>query len=1466
MAVHVAVSFTILQLIATILWQPSSAQRTYYIKPYSNTSCETTCLTITDFALTVDQRLTPDTTLLLLPGNHSLDTDLNVTDVSRFVMQGVNASLSLTRVICTKPVSIRFDHAVEVLLSGLAISSCGASIPGIGALHAYSVVRFNLSSVSVDNSLGSSGLVAYNVSELTITECSFVDNRACGSGGGLHVDSSSLSITDTQFIGNTALEGGGIYTRDTLIVANGSISLLNNSARGRGGGISSVSSSIACSGSLTFLGNYAVEGGGVFVEYGNITLNGSNTFVSNKIQNPNGEFSDFIGGGGISTNHSNLTFVGDTLFADNIAMSYGGGGIASNQSLLSFTGFTEFVRNEAFGYRNYSSTGGGIAGYSSQLVSYGCLEFMNNSAYSGGGLGFFQSNLTIFGISTFTGNTAIYAGGAIDIFRCNMNASGETQFFDNTARQFGGALSASSIDNKVFTTLFGTIDDRLFRNFVSLNGTTRFARNSGADNGGAVYILGTRLYSFGTTTFVNNIASRIGGAVYMIQAELTLDGRKTFVNNSANFSGGAVYLHSAQFTAANTTTYMNNRAPIGAGMTVYNGLTSFVDETHFIGNNGSALFASHSALTFKGNTNFAQNVQGSAILIVECDIRFDGSTIFSHNIAKQGAGLQALKTQVLFVGYIDIFNNSVSNDGGGIYAAGSTINVDEANVTFENNSAELGGGGLAFAYNSHISLDPPSEVKFTGNNAKLGGAIFIDDNVTSLACSIASDTSELVTFGHCFFELLEVPDNSEELSPESENKALFAFKDNVARTAGHVLYGGLLDRCKFSYESTSLDSSNNLTSLAEFIRISSISSNDNNSVISSDALQVCFCSDGHSIVCNKSSISVSVIRGVKFSVTVTGVDQTETNSVFATIRSRLPTATGKNARLGDGNDIQNTTGSCTALYYQVYSSDPSEELTIYPEGPCENEGISPRTIHVIFIDCPPGFDRYDNGSECVCDRTLTEFHATCDVNDNSVTKDDLDFWVGPTSSICETYNTSKLTYHRYCPFDYCQPSARIQLDNLDSQCSFSRTGTLCGGCPDGFSLVFGSSQCKRCSNSYIGFLLLYALAGIALVLFLLLCQMTVATGMLGGLLFYANIIAVNRTIFFPNQGASTLLLRVFIAWLNLDVGFEVCFYNGMDAYARTWLQFVFPLYIWGIVGAVTVLSHYSQWVSKWLGSNPVAVLATLFLLSYSKLLRTIIAAFGVDTLDCPGEEVAVWVMDGNVRYFKGKHTPLFLVALLVLVLVFFPYTFLLLFGQWLQKWSKWRLLSWPWAKIKPFLDAYQAPYKLQHRYWIGFLLLVRCVLFLVFEESSDDVNLLAIACTSAGLLTLNTLTGGVYKNWILQALESAFLLNLTILSAGTYHVLRSDGNQVALVSTSVGVALLTFVGIVIYHILVQLRGTKVLDKVTKIIKSSRAVNFVSTFSHSENEPSKDFESSIVELPTTTWVGLREPLLEDTPIS
>ena len=502
-----------------------------------------------------------------------------------------------------------------------------------------------------------------------------------------------------------------------------------------------------------------------------------------------------------------------------------------------------------------------------------------------------------------------------------------------------------------------------------------------------------------------------------------------------------------------------------------------------------------------------------------------------------------------------------------------------------------------------------------------------------------------------------------------------------------------------------------------------------------------------------------------------------------------------------------------------------------------------------------------NSSEsiCWCEPRLQKYTTRCNITERAITREG-EYWVGYDNS------SQALILHPHCPFDYCKPvtdHTSFPLNNTDLQCANNRSGLLCGQCKPGLSLALGSSKCTQCSNLRILLVIPFALAGIALVLLLLVFKLTVAAGTINGLIFYANIVTVNRAIFFPpNQ---TNILTVFIAWLNLDLGIETCFFDGMDAYAKTWLQFIFPLYIWSLVGLIIIVSDYSSKVARLFGSNPVAVLATLFLLSYAKLLRTIIAALFFTFLDYPSEvQVAVWLHDGNIKYLHGKHIVLFLVASLTLLLLFLPYTLLLTVGQWLQAKSNHRLFYWiNKPRIKPFLDAYQAPYKDQHRYWTGLMLCLRCALFLVFAfntQADPSLNLLAISSVALGLTVVKQYTGVVYKKLHIDILEVSFIVNLGILAIATYYVkLAGAVSQAAVTYTSLSVAFTTFVGILLYHTHQQV-WPKLQDRIHQLCHHEERDSSNSRVN--KTDAMTDHETRPLIAPTTSVIGRpnREPLI------
>ena len=355
------------------------------------------------------------------------------------------------------------------------------------------------------------------------------------------------------------------------------------------------------------------------------------------------------------------------------------------------------------------------------------------------------------------------------------------------------------------------------------------------------------------------------------------------------------------------------------------------------------------------------------------------------------------------------------------------------------------------------------------------------------------------------------------------------------------------------------------------------------------------------------------------------------------------------------------------------------------------------------------------------------------------------------------FNTQQcVTGTTSCPFGYCNQSyVSFEILAPDRQCLGNRAGILCGKCQSHLSIMLGSNHCGACSNWYLFLLPVFALAGIMLVAVLMFLNLSVSVGTINGLLFYANIVKLNEAFFFLN--GSIPVVSQFISWLNLDLGIEVCLFDGLDGYWNTWLQFAFPAYLFLLMGGIIVGCRYSVWLCRLCGSHAVPALATLFLMSYTKILLTVTNALSMSQLPCNDSILTVWSVDGNIEYGSVKHLFLVVVSCGVLV-VGLAYPVLVLCAPLLERYShkciplhKWN----PVAKFKPLLDAYGGPYKDKYRFWTGVTLMVRLTLTVTFSFTTGGlavVNACIIITVVVGILTIWSFTNGVY-NVYLSGLE-----------------------------------------------------------------------------------------------------------------
>ena len=1026
-----------------------------------------------------------------------------------------------------------------------------------------------------------------------------------------------------------------------------------------------------------------------------------------------------------------------------------------------------------------------------RLHIHGCKE--------DGAIHLTHTTATIRGV-ILTNNTAKF-GGALTVIKSEININNST-FKSNSATQDGGAIQVSETN-------------------ISLSGCS-FINNHAYNRGGAINIAdGSRhrhLFS-SKNTYISNRAG-IGGAVRSCEVNVRFHG-DTFHDNQASKQGAAIYTQTIDSIKIQHCSFTWNRAKNGKGAVVHIAQAKLLFMNNSWLHNNGFLYLLFSQVSFKGNTQFSSNYGGAIVSIVsKITVEEESEILISENRGTYGGGIHLRQSIInLQTNGMKIVRNVAEKSGGGIYAFQSTLNI-RSHVQIAQNEATENGGGIyllksiisisgtgksAFfidnkaRFGGGIFLESTSNIKFKnilylrtlylrfiGNSAKKGGGIYVEDNSIQLCKGMFPSP--------CFLQDY----------PFYVRNSRIKFANNTAKLTGSDIYGGLLDRCS---SSTSEPKQSGIEYIQKHVKFDWAKNKevtnrrDFYGHISSDPVRVCRCVNA-TIDCNNTHPPVFKKKGERFTLSLIALDQVG-KPLNATIISSLKSVNSGIDGLGKGQKRRRIGEHCTELDYNVFSAQSDDVMEVYADGPCRNQGISKQDVHLTFkrCTCPIGFEM-DNTNKincsCECDRKLATFVNNCYLKDETIELKS-NVWI-------EYVNSTNITDYviHACPFDYCvEKPANISLTNQDEQCAFNRTGTLCGECEQGLSLVFTSSQCQQCSNYYLFLLLPFALAGVALVAFILLLNMTVAKGTIHGLIFYANILAANQPIFLPFYEQN--ILTVFISWLNLDLGIKTCFYSGMNSYGKLMLQLVFPMYVFLLIATIMMLCDCSQRIARLFGKrNPEATLYTLVLLSYSKLIRLIVTALQFTTISYPdGTQQRVWLYDANVLYFTASHTPRFIVAIII-ILLGSVYIALLLFGQLFNRCSEHRLMKWTTHKYYiHFMKAHHAPFSDNHRYWVGLLLLVRLAHILITAFAKDTVVILFVVILSSALLLTKAASKTIYSKHAVCFLETTFLVNLVLLASSSLYIRLVDSieHQSTLTTVSMSVTFIAFLVVVLYHIL-----------------------------------------------------------------
>ena len=930
-----------------------------------------------------------------------------------------------------------------------------------------------------------------------------------------------------------------------------------------------------------------------------------------------------------------------------------------------------------------------------------------------------------------------------------------------------------------------------------------FTNNTVGGNGGGLYIHSdTDTHNNITITssvFTNNTVD-FGGGLYIdcdtdTHNNITITS-SVFTNNTVDFGGG-LYIDCDNDTHNNITitssVFTNNTVGIGGGLFIYSDtdthnnitVTSSVFTNNTVGDFGGGLFIysgtdthnnitiTNSTFTYTGTSTSSDGGQGGLVVGCYTNMPTNIGITNSKFMGNNGSGV------LLFYNVHVTFSQVTisKNNGPGIIALDHvTVVFTEGHSIVANNSSPSDGGGIYLGKDSYLTTSNGGHVSFINNTAhRYGGAIYSLDSDNYLFFNLKLSAYSI---GQCTVYNL-----------------LATFIDNSAAIAGDQLYGGVFVICQKAHKYDYLKQLLSCTNVPETIK-TNVSSVHPLSPVSSYPLVVCPCVNG-TVNCNVRSLDRQVYPGQILHVSLVTVGLCGGVSPGTVVVDH-----DKRISLTSNATTDYTYTSCTTLYYtvKIYTKLSNTMITFHAADVLQNDHIK---VNLTILACPLGLILDSTLGECVCnnDITLGISGVICNISW-------MPYPIQRSGNNWISYQYTNCTKaHIGCPFDYCNTlSVKFNFNESDIQCNYNRSGILCGKCIQGLSLMLGSNRCANCTDTTlvsVSIIILAAVAGIVLVVLLIVLNLTVSVGSINGLLFYANLVKLNESVFFSRGNVP--VVTQFISWCNLDMGFEYCFLPGMDGYVKTWLQFVFPLYVWLLVVVVIVACRYSGRLSRLCGRNAVPVLATLVLMSYTKLSRTVTDALMMNTLQCGEYEWNVWNVDGNIEYLGGKHVVLFTVSLLFLV-TGLVYTALVFSSQWLQRYSGKCCKSTrdPVVRLKPFIDAYTGPFKDKYRFWTGLCLMVRLILTVVFSFTTTLQSKLNnyIIVVTVGAMSMFAVGTRAYKDKRITVLETFSFINLICLSLMMILFTESYHDTVSvnvIVSVSVSIEILLFVIIVTVH-------------------------------------------------------------------
>ena len=890
-----------------------------------------------------------------------------------------------------------------------------------------------------------------------------------------------------------------------------------------------------------------------------------------------------------------------------------------------------------------------------------------------------------------------------------------------------------------------------------------------------------------------------GGLTLMVaQRNYTIDARissSTFQGNTARYGSGA---HIGIFNNATdchvrftNCTFIGNGLPPdmfpaeqgGSGVAILNDLISpyhglsrptvhnkkvfiNIEFSNFTENTGYAgagvyVYSQHSTATVRNDSD------ATIVMCSHCLFRSNNATLgpaFFANALKRSAAIPGIQINFSNITAVENFvaplaNSSfrsvsdssavidirrvkvaidglqvIENRGTGLLGT-STIFGIYGNVTIAGNKGEFGGGMRLISY-AFLFLQRNATITFRDNTGIVrGGAVYVN---------FWDDPSFLYDDCFLYFETLNILRcQSITRSTLEQTGVRIEFSGNRA-PVGSTVYGSTLSTCcwaralrdEFNFNGTVFEALHSFApDLIQFdstpTGVEEITTLPNDLVVSHN----------HSTTIPGQSITIGVAAIDRF-------DQYAPTVVTSTVLNASHNAT---SLIGISGYFFLRKNRITNIPFRIFGPE-NQTVTV---GIYSIDSFADTQFTIQVSQCSPGFIYNHSSSNCSCIEELIQEGIKCDVDTQTLQVPN-HLWMGPVN---EEDNTVSLVHE--CVLDYCHPGSRtVPPSEYEVQCTegYSRTGMLCGTCMPGYSVVFGTNRCLKCSNTYLVLIVVFAVAGILLVLAISLLKITVAHGYLNGILFYCNVISLYTNIFTP--AGSTYKAFIIISFLNINLGVEACFYDGMDALARTGLQLVFPAYLFLLMGLITVLARSKYRCSKcFINSrfNANEMFGTLLILCYSSILESCIEILGVVRVQTlAGDTLIRWVVDPTVPYFHGWHGVLGAIAIILVLLYTALFPLVLLFPTYVYQYL---------PKLKPFFDALYNPFKKEFRFWLAFRLILRSIPLVLAFFVRYPLNVFILAIFLIVLLYIQ-LFAKPFQTTAVNITDGFLLINAIILTVG----------------------------------------------------------------------------------------------------